>query len=61
MRSSAFDPELLATYQAARHFRYFIEVPIFHVDTDHKPLIFAFSSSADISLRQAVTSRLSQC
>ena len=49
-RNSAFGRERLATYQAVRHFRYFLEGRIFHIYTDHKPLTFAFSSI--VSLRQ---------
>ena len=35
---SAFDRELLAVYEAVRHFRHFLEGREFHVLTDHKPL-----------------------
>ncbi len=34
---SAFDRELLVSYEAIRHFRYFIERREFFVLTDHKP------------------------
>ena len=44
---SAFDRELLAVYLAVRHFQYFVEGRIFHVNTDQKPLTFAFQSNAE--------------
>ena len=37
---SAFDRELLAAYFAARHFQYFVEGRVFHINTDRKPLTF---------------------
>lgn len=40
---SAFDRELLAVYEAVRHFRHFLEGREFHVLTDHKPLVHAMS------------------
>ena len=40
---SAFDRELLAVFEAVRHFRYFLEGREFHVLTDHKPLIHAMT------------------
>ena len=49
---SAFDRELLAIYAAIQHFRHHVEGRPFTVYTDHKPLTFAFSSSADRSPRQ---------
>ncbi|KFD64656.1 hypothetical protein M514_23114, partial [Trichuris suis] len=42
-RYSTFSKELLATYQAVKHFRYFLEGRQFFVLTDHKPLTCAFS------------------
>ena len=44
---SAFDRELLALYQAVRHFRYFLEARDFVVYTDHKPLTLAFGKVSD--------------
>ena len=44
---SAFDRELLALYQAVRHFRYFLEARDFIVYTDHKPLTLAFGKVSD--------------
>ena len=38
---SAFDRELLAAYQALRHFRFFLEGKDFSIFTDHKPLTHA--------------------
>ena len=44
---SAFNRELLAVYLAVRHFQYFVEGRVFHINTDHKPLTFALQSSAE--------------
>ena len=44
-RYSTFCRELLAVYQAVRHFRHFVEGRKFHVLTDHKPLVHAIASS----------------
>ena len=44
--------ELLAAYQAVRHFRHFVEDKPFTLYTDHKPLTFALSNNADRSPRQ---------
>lgn len=41
---SPYDRELLAIYEAIRHFRYMVEARTFVIYTDHKPLTFAFSS-----------------
>lgn len=49
---SAFDRELLAIYQAIKHFRYFVEGRQFVVFTDHKPLTRAVSSKTERSPRQ---------
>ena len=51
-RYSAFDRELLAIYLAVKHFRHHLEGRPFTVFTDHKPLTFALSSSAERSPRQ---------
>ena len=50
---STFDRELLAAYQAVRHFRHFAEGKPFTLYTDHKPLTFALSNNADRSPRQS--------
>lgn len=44
---STFDRELLAIYLGTCHFRKTLEGRAFIIYTDHKPLIFAFNSSAD--------------
>ena len=44
---SAFDRELLALYLSIRHFRYFLEGRPFTVYTDHKPLTFSMSKTAE--------------
>ena len=52
-RYSTFDRELLAIYQAIRHFQHYVEGQQFHILTDHKPLIYSlFSSSHRYSPRQ---------
>jgi len=35
----AYDTELLAIYEAIKHFRYMLEGRNFHVITDHKPRV----------------------
>lgn len=49
---SAFDRELLAIFASIKHFRHHVEGRAFHVRTDHKPLTFALSGTADRSPRQ---------
>ena len=49
---SAFDRELLAAYNAIKHFRYLLEGRPFTLYTDHKPLTSAIASNADRSPRQ---------
>ena len=44
---SAFDRELLALYLGVRHFRYFLEGQQFTAYTDHKPLTFCMSKTAE--------------
>lgn len=39
---STYDRELTAMYMAVKHFRDLIEGRVFHILTDHKPLVFAF-------------------
>ena len=46
---SAFDRELSGVYQAVKHFRHFVEAKPFTVYTDHKPLTYALSSTAERS------------
>lgn len=41
---SPYDRELLAIYEAIRHFRHMVEARHFTVYTDHKPLSYAFHS-----------------
>jgi hypothetical protein len=36
-----FDRELLAAYLTVRHFHFLLEVRVFHILTDHKPLTYA--------------------
>ena len=43
----AFDRELLAAYLAVRHFQYFVEGRVFHINTDHKPLTFALQGTTE--------------
>lgn len=50
---SAFDRELLAAYNAIKHFRHFLEGRSFTLYTDHKPLVSALTSQADRSPRQS--------
>lgn len=53
-RYSTFDRELLAVYLAIKHFRHLLEGRVFHVLTDHKPLMYALNPRSDRqSLRQA--------
>jgi cleavage and polyadenylation specificity factor subunit 1 len=44
---SAYDRELLAIYEAVRHFRHMLEARHFTILTDHKPLTFAFQQKRD--------------
>lgn len=55
VRYSTYDRELLAMYEAVRHFRDMLEgSPGFTILTDHKPLVFAFQQSPErASQRQA--------
>ncbi|BHF71448.1 hypothetical protein SprV_0401450600 [Sparganum proliferum] len=46
-RHSIFGRELLAIYQALKHFRHFLEGRDFTVFTDHKPLTFALRFHSD--------------
>jgi len=40
---SAYDRELVAIYEAVKHFRHMLEVRHFVIFTDHKPLTYAFN------------------
>jgi hypothetical protein len=44
---SAYDIELLAIYQAVKHFRHKLEARHFIIFTDHKPITFAFQQKRD--------------
>lgn len=44
---STYDRELLAIYKAVKHFRYMLEGRDFHINTDHKPLVYAFKQKSD--------------
>jgi cleavage and polyadenylation specificity factor subunit 1 len=44
---SAYDRELLAVYEAVKHFRQMLEARHFTIFTDHKPLTFAFQQKRD--------------
>ena len=46
---STYDKELLAIYLAVKHFQYLLEGRPFRIITDHKPLVFAFSTIAERS------------
>ncbi|VDL92480.1 unnamed protein product [Schistocephalus solidus] len=46
-RYRTFSRELLAVYQAIRHFRYVLEGRKFAVITDHKPLVLALRATPD--------------
>ena len=52
---SAYDRELLATYEAVRYFCHMLEARHFTILTDHKPLSFTFNQERDkCSLRQFI-------
>lgn len=44
---STYDRELLAIFQAIKHFQYMLEARDFSIFTDHKPLIYMFSKKLD--------------
>ncbi|KAH8418130.1 hypothetical protein KR222_003897, partial [Zaprionus bogoriensis] len=44
---STYDRELLAIYDAIRHFKHIVEARVFVIKTDHKPLIYAFSQKPE--------------
>jgi hypothetical protein len=41
VKYSTFDRELLGTYATVRHFRFLLEGRVFHILTDHKPMVDA--------------------
>jgi cleavage and polyadenylation specificity factor subunit 1 len=50
---SAYDRELLAVYEAVKHFRHMLEARHFIIFTDHKPITYAFQQKRyKCSLRQ---------
>jgi hypothetical protein len=44
---SAYDRELLAVYEAVKHFRHILEARHFTIFTDHKPISYAFQQKHD--------------
>lgn len=44
---SPYDRELLAIYEAIKHFRHLVEARHFTIFTDHKPICFAFQQRKD--------------
>jgi cleavage and polyadenylation specificity factor subunit 1 len=44
---SAYDRELLAVYEAVKHFRHMLEARHFVIFTDHKPITYAFQQKRD--------------
>jgi cleavage and polyadenylation specificity factor subunit 1 len=44
---SAYDRELLAVYEAVKHFRHMLEARHFTIFTNHKPLTYAFKQKRD--------------
>jgi cleavage and polyadenylation specificity factor subunit 1 len=44
---SAYDRELLAVYEAVKHFRHMLEARHFTIFTDHKPITYAFQQKRD--------------
>lgn len=49
---STFDRELLAIFESIKYFRHCLEGQNFTIFTDHKPLIYCFSTKSDRSPRQ---------
>jgi cleavage and polyadenylation specificity factor subunit 1 len=47
LKYSAYDRELLAVYEAVKHFRHMLEARHFTILTDHKLLTFAFQQKRD--------------
>ena len=50
---STFDKELLAVHSAIRHFRHMLEGTQFTIQTDHRPLVTAFTKSEDVCQRDS--------
>jgi cleavage and polyadenylation specificity factor subunit 1 len=46
-KHSAYDRELLAVYEAVKHFRHMLEARHFIIFTDHKPITYAFQLKRD--------------
>ena len=46
-RYSTFDRELLAVYLVTKHFKHLLEARHFKIQTDHLPLVHAFSKKTD--------------
>lgn len=46
-RYSTYDRELTAIYLAVRHFRDLLEGRVFYIETDHKPITFAFKQRSE--------------
>lgn len=46
-RYSTYDRELLAIFKGIKHFRHQLEGREFYINTDHKPLIFAFNQNSE--------------
>ena len=46
-KDSTFDRELVAIYEAIKHFRYFLEGREFTIFTDHKPIVQALHKATD--------------
>jgi hypothetical protein len=44
---SAYDRELLAVYEAVKHFRHMLEARHFIIFTDHKPITYPFQQNPD--------------
>jgi hypothetical protein len=61
---SAYDRELLAIYEAVKHFRHMLEARHFIIFTDHKPITYAFQQKGTSvrhgSSTTSTTSRNSQ-
>ena len=47
VKYSPYDRELLAIYEAIKHFRHMVEARDFTIYTDHKPVTFGFHSRKD--------------
>jgi hypothetical protein len=44
---SAYDRELLAVYEAVKHFRHMLEARHFIIFADHKPITYGFQQKRD--------------